>query len=91
MWDEKQLKDRFYLEELWKSLSDEYGIPIEQNGNKSNTFLHDWLSELIEKTPMTRDARDAYIKEQFDPDWFPTWEELVDAGVVDEEERNDEN
>lgn len=83
MWDKKDLKDRFFLEELWKSLEDEYGVPIEENGNKSNTFLHDWLRELIEKTPMTREERETYIKEQYQPEWFPTWEQLVEAELVE--------
>lgn len=85
--DEKDLKDRFFLEELWKSLNEEYGVPLSENGNKSNTFLSDWLRELVEKTPMTQEEREEYIKEQFDLDWFPTWEELIEAGVLPEESK----
>jgi len=81
----QELKDRFFLEELWKSLNEEYGVPFAHNGNKSNSFLTDWLKELIEKTPMTKAERLAYIKEQFNVEWLPTWEELLEAEVVEDE------
>lgn len=84
-YDERDLKDRFFLEELWKSLEEEYGVPFNQNGCKSNSFLHDWLKELIEKTPMSREDRENYIKEQLNIDWLPTWEDLVEAELVEAE------
>lgn len=83
-YDEQALKDRFYCEELWHSLNEEFGVPIIENGWKSTEFLRSWLSELIAKVPMTREEREAYIKEQFMPEWFPTWETLVKAELVEE-------
>jgi hypothetical protein len=87
--EERDLKDRFYLEELWQSLNEEFGVPIVENGWKSTEFLRSFLSELIAKVPLTKEEREAYIKEQFDIDWFPTWETLVEAELVEEESSND--
>lgn len=80
MYDEQDLKDRFFLEELWKTLNDEFGVPLDQHGGwKTTSFLSDWLAELCQKTLMTKKDRADYIAEQFNPEWFMTWEELQEA------------
>lgn len=85
--NKNDLKDRFYIEELWQSLNEEFNVPFDGSGGwKSTTFLEDWLKELVKKVPVTKEDRQAYIEEQFMPEWFPTWENLIEAGVVDGEE-----
>lgn len=88
---DEELRDRFYLEELWKSLNEEFNVPLtDDNGWKSTTFLRDWLTELIQKVPISREDREAYIAEQYMPEWFPTWDELKACGVLPEEEEPSE-